>query len=625
MNMKCFLLKKNNNLCIIAMLINLILLCCSSYIHAIESETENLNNKKPDKTEENINLNPLNNIDHVDDEEKGLTTIPIDYLNEDPEEIKELLQDFKDSIPKDKVDRYLLAYLEKILNKDGFDLMNGRLWLLKALLYAPAAFFCGANTLIIAKTGSITARLIIAAQFTVPRTIESVCYSIDKARLGLAENKLANWIKEIPQNKIRTVWSITRLAVGIYLAYAYSLIDAQTAGDAYEWLREYTTNDKTQLQHANNTGFFFNFIYTALLGSVFFYELIDEVVMRTGAGYYLGVSPFPTKDLEHEAHLEDLDNLRAIISAPESNDHEDHSLAVHRYLSDRNINSIDKIASLQKCLAGKYKPNGKAVNTGVNLFKFVFIAGMTVLCGVSFKYIFASNTILRNYLDTVGKSVGTKDNPRYIFQLKNGSNFVCTSLETCTRGVNFNNIVISDYERDHLTDLNKTADLANILQGIAISADTAVLILTTIGIIESTGFFKPIFSCFAGCQEDNGAKIYRNAYKKALFKTSKIIPVIGAALIFPAMICYLDNVNDVRPIAKTANALLEAKGKSTFLPVDLGVITTIGVLGATFFLGARLLSNLPNAVFSAPGKIMRLPADTANYFDKIKGYFSVAK
>ncbi len=509
-------------------------------------------------------------------------------------------KDLEDYIPDDALDKQLFLSLERLLNKDNFDLMNSRLWLLKAMLYAATPFFCGANTLIIAKTGSVTAKLILAAQFTVPRTIENICFLVDKARLGITEKTLSNWIKGIPdsrQNIIKAMWSVVRLSIGLYLAYAYSLIDAKTAGDAYRWMYESVTSNETALDMHDNVGYFFNFCYTAMLGAIFFYQLIDEIFMRTGLGYVVGISPLPDKDLEYEAYMEDIAELRSRSRLAlqdtgniEKNDTEQLDVIVEEYLSDRNINSIYNVASLQNCLAAKEQPRGRYTNIAINLFKLVFVTGATVLCGVSFKYIFASGTILRNYVDAVGNEV-SKDN--YVFKYKKGGNFSCTSVDDCTDGVDFKNVMITDAQKDKLLELNKTADLANILQGIAISADTAVLI------IGACGFLSSLVK----------SKLHRRAFKQGLIKKSKIIPAIGALLIFPAMVFYLENVNNVRPVAKTANRLLESTGQDSFLPVDLGVASTIGVLGATFFLGFRLLSNLPYAIYSTPEKIKAIPKD----------------
>jgi hypothetical protein len=535
-------------------------------------------------------------------------------------------KDLEEFMPNDALDRQLFLSLERLLNKDNFDLMNGRLWLLKAILYGATPFFCGANTLIIAKTGSITAKLILAAQFTVPRTIENICFLIDKGRLSITEGKVLSktynkametfkhpcvWLGKAPQNKqkiVKAVWSVTRLCIGLYLAYAYSLIDAKTAGDAYRWMLEQITSNSSDssLTAVDNLGYFFNFCYTALLGAIFFYQLIDEILMRSGLGYLIGICPPATKDLEYEAYMEDIAELRSRSRLAlqdtgniEKNDNQQLDATVEKYLSDRNINSIYNVASLQNCLAAKEKPRTTTTNIAINLFKLFFVAGATVLCGVSFKYIFASGTILRNYVDAVGDEV-TEDN--YVFKLKSGGNFTCTSVDDCTDGVNFDNIVISDSQKNRLLELNKTADLANILQGVAISADTAVLIISAIGLVYSLAT----------------SKLHQRAFKQGLMKKSKIIPAIGAALIFPAMVFYLDNVNNVRPVAKTANRLLESTGQDSFLPVDLGVAATIGVLGATFFLGFRLLSNLPNAIWSTPGKIKSMPQDARRFKSKIK-------
>jgi hypothetical protein len=106
--------------------------------------------------------------------------------------------------------------------------------------------------------------------------------------------------------------------------------------------------------------------------------------------------------------------------------------------------------------------------------------------------------------------------------------------------------------------------------------------------------------------------LHRRAFKigwmqDKSIKKSKIAPLIGASLIIPAMIFYLENINNVRPVAKTANRLLESTGQDFFIPVDLGIVATLGVLGATFALGSRWLSNVPYAIWSIPKKVKSLP------------------
>jgi hypothetical protein len=572
----------------------LILLCCFTSVFATNTI---LDDRQLDiMMDQESTLNTESKSKMIYDQEEQINTSLADFPN----------YNLVKYLPSNKLDRDIFYSLDRILHKDNFDLINSRWWLLKALLYAPTPFFCGANTLIIDnRIKMLTVQLILAAQFTVPRTIESLCNLTDQLRLAIFEKRLKIWFKEeVAKNycygTLRMLWMLCKLSSCAYLGYAYSIIDAKTAGDAYRWMYESTTSNEKTLDVHDNVGYFFNFSYTAMLGAIFFFQLIDEFevkggfILRNIYNYCRGKTT-KNQDLEYEQLVKTISDLRTktalICSYDNSLDQIDFT--IEEYLSDRGLNSMTTIASLQKYLGSNYNPRGFKYHITSNIFKLFFIAGATVLCGISFKYIFASATILRNYVNSVGEK---QNNGSYLFNLKDNGTFLCDSVRDCTEGVDFNKIYLSDNQKNKLLDFNKEADIANILQGVGISSDTAVLILNIISFSSSM----------------MNSYLHRRAFKinwmqNNRIKKSKIISLVGAALILPAMVFYLENVNNVRPVAKNANRLLETTGESIFIPVDLGIVSTLVVLGATFALGARLLSNLPYAIWSIPKKVRGLP------------------
>jgi hypothetical protein len=552
----------------------------------------------------------------IDQENTSNTEFKPRMIHDPEEQINTLREDFPDYtliqyLPSNKLDRDIFYSLDRILHKDNFDLINSRWWLLKALLYAPTPFFCGANTLIIDnRIKVLTVQLILAAQFTVPRTIESLCSLTDQLRLAFFEKRLKIWLTEdVAKNycygALKILWVLAKLGSCAYLGYAYSIIDAQTAGDAYRWMYESITSNEKALDMHDNAGYVFNFSYTAMLGAIFFFQLVDEFeikgsfILRNIYNYCRGKKT-KNQDLEYEQLVKTIADLRTktalICSYDDSSDQIDFT--IEEYLSDRGLNSMTTIASLQKYLGSNYKPRGFRYHIASNLFKLCFIAGATVLCGISFKYIFASATMLRDYVNLVGEK---QNNGSYLFNLKDNGTFLCDSVSDCTDGVDFNKICISDSQKNKLLEFNKDADIANILQGVGISSDTAVLILNIIS------FSYSMMNSYLHRRAFKISWIQNNRIKK-----SKIISLIGAALILPAMVFYLENVNNVRPVAKNANRLLESTGENVFIPVDLGIVSTLVVLGATFALGARLLSNLPYAIWSIPKKVKDLPLSIKN-------------
>jgi hypothetical protein len=251
----------------------------------------------------------------------------------------------------------------------------------------------------------------------------------------------------------------------------------------------------------------------------------------------------------------------------------DHFDEIESYLVEHKLNNVLDIANLQFYCANKDYTTTKKFNVFVNITKLCFISTMAIFCSEAFKKIFASKLLLKNFIVDFANHTA---NGSYVLPLKNHELFCCDNINDCILSLDFNQVDINVSQIDYLLSLDKTAIISNILKGIAISTNTAIMLI--------------IF-----CRYSHRVIKY-STFKQTVIdgyiKKANIIPIIASATLLVSGYYYIQNIYNIMPIAKKADDLLNNVGKGSFVSAEASIILAISVMGLTFSKGTLFLIDM---------------------------------
>ena len=468
-------------------------------------------------------------------------------------------------------DFIILELLTKLLKTPGFLLINNNWWLFKIFLMLIIPLSASVNNLGITTHDNITIGLLLVTQFTIPLNILNAFILLDRLKT-VYDQGIKNTIKVCKQNIPKTIYYLTNIAISIYLSYLSSLIDTQTSGHAYAWIFSKFTNSKKTLKSAYHLGYILNLMCVLALSSVFFFNLINEIFHQTGIGYLLKLSPSLKYNVKELSYYQHVNNLRKIIH------YSDTETAIKRskdYLVNNNLNTTIDIANLQLHCSEKSYHEKSVANIYINLVKFGFIVTMAVFCAEAFRQIFSSKLLLQDFIEDYANITS---NNYYSFLLNNNQVFTCDTIDHCINNIDINAINISKKEINHLLSLNQDGILANSLKGIAVSTNTAAMLI--------------MFANYAW--KIKNKKLFRDVIFTSYYDKKNIIPVIVATSLLVSGYYYMQNIYNVSTIAEKSNDLLSRSSDKIFLPVTASVILAISSTGFTCSRGVCFLVNITN-------------------------------
>jgi hypothetical protein len=466
----------------------------------------------------------------------------------------------------------LLDILDEEINNPDFNRINGNYIGIKLVILVLAIISSGSENLLLTNNKNITAEPIIATQIGVPICTENMYLVIDNFMLEI-KNGIKSYIKQASQKKLKTLFIITKIAVSITLAYLAAIVETKTAGDGYRWLFSHVTSDDTSLDAAYYYGRYSRLLFSLNLYGVFFNQLINELLSKTGIGYLFKSYPPPTKNLNQLLMDSHVNNLLLMVS---QEDIESTKNNISSYIKANNLNSSFNIADMQNILTNKVAKTNKKYNLFINLSKIVFIGATTVFCGISFKQIFSARLMLENFVDQIGKH--TKGG--IIFYFKNGSEVSCSNTVTCVNNLDFTSILITDKQISELLGSDDIAIMSSMLSGISIASCAAVIILTAL---------------------DSAVKLSKNSrYKKALktayLEHNNLLPYLFCMVTIPPMYYGIKNIIDTRPVAEKYDLFLTSIGEDQLLTTNQAVIIAISCVGLTIAKYIPFVANFPRAI-----------------------------
>jgi hypothetical protein len=481
---------------------------------------------------------------------------------------------FSDSTPfinevDDNYEIFILNLLERILSKRKVLLANSYWISWKIFFLALIPLSVGINNLVLAVNNDITPSLILLTQFTVPLNIYNAFNILNKTRViykdGLKKN-INNCKKNIPNS----ILLLLNGAISIYLAYLSALIDSETSADAYRWIFSSFTNSPDILTGSYYTGYILKLGFCILLNSVFFFNLIDEIKDSTGINWCLRIDKNFAANKQKLIYSKHINTLRAIIY---NNCYIDPIDKIENHLIKHQLNNILDIANLQFYCINKDYITSKKFNVFVNITKLCCISTMAVFCSEAFKKIFASKLLLKNFIEDFANHT---TNGSYELPLKNHSVFYCNNINDCILRADFNKVDVNANQIDYLLSADKTAIIANVLKGIAISTNTAIILIK----LYRYGYMTIQY------------RIFRQSIIDGAIKKENIIPIIASATLLLSGYYYMQNIYNITPVAEKADDLLNNAGKQSFISAKSAVILSISVIGLTFSKGTLFLIDM---------------------------------
>jgi hypothetical protein len=198
---------------------------------------------------------------------------------------------------------------------------------------------------------------------------------------------------------------------------------------------------------------------------------------------------------------------------------------------------------------------------------------MAIFCSEAFKKIFASKLLLKNFIEDFANHT---TNGSYVLSLKNHDFFYCNNINDCILHTDFNKVYITENQIDYLLSADKTAIIANALKGIAVSTNTAIIL---------------IMFCRYGYRIIKNS-IFKQTIIDGYIKKENIIPIIVSATLLVSGYYYMQNIYNIIPIAEKADDLLNNANKQSFISVKTSIILSISVISLTFSKGAIFLMDL---------------------------------
>ena len=519
--------------------------------NAITTSQENNTNRKEEIKQDDLILDRNNNKNYYFIPGKGLLTI-----SQNEEENRQILLDI----------------LDEELNNPDFNRINGNYIGIKLVILVLAIISSGSENLLLTNNKNITAEPIIATQIGVPICTENMYLVIDNFMLEI-KNGIKSYIKQASQKKLKTLFIITKIVVSITLAYLAAIVETKTAGDGYRWLFSHVTSDDTSLDAAYYYGRYSRLLFSVNLYGVFFNQLINELLSKTGIGYLFKSYPPPTKNFNQLLMASHVDNLLLMVNQ------EDIEFSKHNissYIKANNLNSSFNIADMQDILINQVSEKNKKYNVFINVSKILIIGVTTVFCGVSFKQIFSARLMLENFVEQIGKH--TKGN--IVFYLKNGAEISCSSTVACVNNLDFTSILITDKQISELLGSDDIAIMSSMLSGISIASCAAVIILTAL---------------------DSAVKLskhsrYKKALKTAYWKHNNLLPYLFCIITVPPMYYGIKNIIDTYPVAEKYDLFLTSIKKDQLLTTKQAMIIAISCVSLTIAKYIPFVANFPRVI-----------------------------